>query len=48
MENTLARILANVDAYIISIGMITFVNLLANILKHHVHRFAFVIGQVEI
>ena len=48
MEDALTGILANVDAYIISVWMITLVNLLANILKHHVHRFAFVIGQVEI
>ena len=48
VEDTLAGSLTDVNAYIKSIGMITFFKLLTHILKHHVHRFALVIGKVEI
>ena len=45
VEDTLAGCLANVNANVKSIGMITFFNLLTHILKHHVHRFALMIGE---
>ena len=48
VEDTLASSLANVYANVKSIGMITLFNLLTYILEHHVHRFALVIGEIEI
>ena len=48
VEDALAGGFADVDAYIIPIGMITLFHLLTHILKHHVHRFALMIGKVEI
>ena len=45
VEDTLAGSLANIDTNVKSIGMITLFNLLTHILKHHVHRFALVIGE---
>ena len=48
VEDTLAGSLANIDANVKSIGMITLFNLLTHILKHHVYRFALVIGEIKI
>ena len=48
VEDTLSGSLTDVNTYIKSIGMIPLFNLLTHILIHHAHRFALVIGKVEI
>ena len=48
VEDTLSGSLANIDTNVKSIGMIPLFNLLTYILKHYVHRFALVIGEIEI
>lgn len=48
MEHGLACILTDIDAYVITIRMETFVYFLLHILQHNIHCFALMIGKVKI
>ena len=48
MKDRLASGLTYVDTDIVAVGVKTLVNLLPDILQHDVHRFALVVGQVEV
>ena len=48
VENGLAGSFIDIDADVIAIGMETFVNLLFDILKGHIHGFTLMISEVEI
>lgn len=47
MKNGLTGSFVDVDADVVAIGMEALVNLLFHILEHHIHGFAFVIGEIE-
>ncbi len=48
MKHRLAGSFIDVNSDIISVGVITLVHLLLHILEHHIHRFPFMIGQIEV
>ena len=48
MEYRLASSLVDVDAYVVAIGMETFINLLLHVLQHDVHCLSLVVSKVKI
>ena len=48
MEYRLSGSFVDIDSYIISVWMISFIYLLFHILKHYIHCFSFMISQIEI
>ena len=48
VKHRLACGLIDVDAHVITIGVEAFVNLLPDILQHHVHRLALVVGKIKV
>ena len=48
VEDRLPRSLANIDADVVAIGVVTLVNLLHHIFLHHIHRLLFMVCQVSI
>lgn len=48
MKNRLSRRLVHINAHIVSVRMVSPVQLLLHELKHHIHGLPFMIGQVEV
>ena len=48
MEYRLTSCFIDINTYIISIRMKALINLLLNVLEHHIHRFSLMIGEIKV